>query len=140
MHYHKKWADITKALANKYSESGQHLIMVVIYEDEAVVFGQVSEATARRLSDAFVSGKRPPGAHLAVNISDDGLTYVWAFCKNRISPPPGDWCPAFMSWVAPIITREAGQSLTHGDVMYKDNRQLDHNRIELYAQLLGVAT
>jgi hypothetical protein len=126
---------LTQKLADHYSEAGAEQVLVAIYDDEFVLYAQVTETTAKKIAEV-VCMRRPFVQIEDAALSSDGLTYCWTFKRSKFFPSSGDWLPLVMTTVAPILQELCPELLDGGNVMYKDNRQLDANTIGSFASLL----
>lgn len=124
---------MTQKFAECYSETGSQQFLVAVYDDEAILYAQVSEATAGAIQSRLAL---TPGIHLVESPaqSADGLTWCWAVRRTDFSNP-NDWVSIIMSKVRQVFAAVVPSACD--DLYYVDNRRLDANTLESFASILG---
>jgi hypothetical protein len=126
---------MTQKFADAYSKVGTRQVLVAIYQDEAIVYAQVSYHTAKDIGYGILAS----GVLQLVESgcqSEDGLTWCWLVRRKRYDTPR-DWMPVVMTAVSGILQNCGSPIDPHEDLNYVDNRHLDANTLEAFASVLG---
>lgn len=123
-----------KTIADWYSENGKDQVLVAVYQHEALVYLQVSEATGAKVWQALAA--LPHIERVGAARSADGLTYVMRFGRSRTNPGTGDWLSVFMGTVSSVLVLNLPGLVNPDGVNYTDCRWRDACTVERFAALL----